>query len=248
MVSSSVQLPVFSVSFVLINDVITLLPALATYCHAIMDSPSVTTSQINPFLYRLLQLWYFITAREQVTELKQSWVHFWFVLFLQQHKYGVGIGRKDWGGGRCGVLALFCDSSVFPASQPEFQKLNLSLAMPMFTIPSALSLHVSRISFILTGEITASCIGRLGSDPCFGGAGSCWRQTSCSTKELHPQMDLYSRASALEVQKRLFSVPSCIQQQSQQSPPHLRTSVQIHLQRTLDGPCPCFYLRLTLTF
>ena len=47
--------------------------------------------------------------------------------------------------------------------------------MPMFTIPSALSLHVSRISFILTGEITASCIGRLGSDPCFGGAGSCWR-------------------------------------------------------------------------
>lgn len=82
MVSSFIQLLILSVSFVLIINVIILLPALATYCHAIVDSPSVTTSQINAFLYRVLWLWYFITARKQVTELKQSWVHFCFVCFV----------------------------------------------------------------------------------------------------------------------------------------------------------------------
>lgn len=103
----------------LIKDGVSLLPALTTHCHAVTDSPSETTSQINSSIYRLLWSWYFFTATKKQLSLA-------YLLYE---------ARAHCGCCNCSMTPWFPGSS--PASQPEFWHLNPSPVMTRFTIPSA---------------------------------------------------------------------------------------------------------------
>lgn len=118
MVSSFIQLLILSVSFVLIINVISLLPALSIYCHAIVDSPSVTTRQINAFLY---------------SKKTSNWTEtvlgtFLFCLFCF---YSSTNTMQGWGAKTKGVIVNYWHRSVIPQASRFLSPSSSSWIFPL---------------------------------------------------------------------------------------------------------------------